>query len=123
MGTSQGGYAAILFGSLCNIVDYVISFIPQTILKTPIDINYINLNPIINANTKYILYGDTNVQNVCDYHNISHCENLEKFKNVKIIKNKGCDLKGLRDSGIIKKTIDEIILSQQNCNNINGRGL
>jgi hypothetical protein len=109
MGTSAGGYGAILFGSLCNMVDFVISFIPQTILKNPVDINYINLKPFINVNTKYILYGDTNVQNVCDYHHISHCENLEQFINVKIIKNKGCDLKGLRDSGVIKKTIDSII--------------
>jgi hypothetical protein len=35
MGTSAGGYAAILFGSLCNV--NVISFIPQTKLKNPID--------------------------------------------------------------------------------------
>lgn len=49
MGNSAGGYGAILFGSICNNVDYVISFIPQTILANPININYANLKTIINA--------------------------------------------------------------------------
>ena len=40
---------------------------------------------------------------------ILHCENIECFKNVKIIKNDGCNLKELRDNGFIKKTIDDII--------------
>ena len=40
MGTSAGGYAAILFGSLCNCVNNVISFIPQTIISNPINAKY-----------------------------------------------------------------------------------
>ena len=32
MGVSSGGYAAILFGSLCHITN-VISFVPRTNLK------------------------------------------------------------------------------------------
>ena len=52
MGTSAGGYASILFGSMCNNVNNVISFIPQTIIKKPINLNYSNLNNIINKNTK-----------------------------------------------------------------------
>ena len=107
MGTSAGGYASILFGSLCNNVNNVISFIPQTIIKKPVDSNYSNLKNIINQNTKYFLYGDTNLNGS---HHISHCENIENFTNVTIIKSEHCNLKELRDSGFIKKTIDEILL-------------
>jgi len=109
MGTSAGGYGAILFGSMCYKVDHVISFIPQTIIKNPIDLNYSNLKNIINNNTKYLLYGDKSIQDINDLHNILHCENIECFTNVKIIKSEGCNLKSLRDNGFIKKTIDDII--------------
>ena len=110
LGTSAGGYAAILFGSICNNnVNHVISFIPQTIIKNPINLTYSNLKNIINENTKYILYGDKSITDINDLHHISQCENIECFTNVKIIKNNGCNLKELRDSGFIKKTIDSII--------------
>lgn len=110
MGTSAGGYGAILFGSLCNNVTHVISFIPQTILKDSINLNYSNLKDIINKNTKYILYGDKSIKDINNPHHISHCENIECFTNVKIIKRVGCNLKKLRDNGFIKKTIDNIFL-------------
>jgi hypothetical protein len=109
MGTSAGGYGAILFGSLCNNVNNVISFIPQTILKNPINLNYSNLKNIINENTKYILYGDNSIQDINDNHHILHCENIECFANVKIIKNNSCNLKELRDNGFIKNILDSII--------------
>lgn len=48
MGVSAGGYAAILFGSLCNNINNVISFMPQTRLKNPINLNYSNLKNVIN---------------------------------------------------------------------------
>jgi len=107
MGTSAGGYGAILFGSLCNNVNNVISFIPQTMLNNPIDLNYSNLKNIINKNTKYIIYGDTSIQNKNDSHHIRHCENIDCFSNVKIIKNNGLNIKQLRDNGSIKKIIDD----------------
>ena len=109
MGTSAGGYAAILFGSLCNNVNNVISFIPQTILKEPINSNYSNLKSVINNNTQYILYGNINIQNIYDSHHISHCENIECFPNVKVIKNNNYNLKKLRDTDVIKNIIDKII--------------
>jgi hypothetical protein len=109
MGVSAGGYSAILFGSTCNNVNSVISFIPQTILTNPINIKYLNLKNIINKNTKYLLYGDKSIKNINDFHHISHCENIEHFTNVTIIKNEGCDLKHLRDSGFIQNTIDKIL--------------
>ena len=107
MGTSAGGYASILFGSLCDNVNNVISFIPQTILKNPIDLKYSNLKNIINKNTKYIIYGDISIQNKNDFHHILHCEYIECFSNVKIIKNNGLNIKNLRDNGSIKKIIDD----------------
>ena len=110
MGTSAGGYAAILFGSLCN-VNSVISFIPKTILNSPIDKKYSNLYNFINSNTNYILFGDVSIRNVNDSHHISQCENLKDFPNVKIIKINGVDLKKLRDNGDIKNTIDNIIFT------------
>lgn len=106
MGTSAGGYASILFGSLCDNVNNVISIIPQTIINKPIDSKYSNLKNIINKNTKYIIYGDTSIQND-NHHHIRHCENIECFSNVKIIKNNGLYMKQLRDNGSIKKIIDD----------------
>ena len=106
MGTSAGGYASILFGSLCKKVNHVISFKPQTIIKK---LEYSNLKHIINDNTQYILYGDTSVCDINDNHHISHCENIKKFPNVKIIYGEHCNLKKLRDSGFIKKIIDEAL--------------
>jgi hypothetical protein len=109
MGTSAGGYASILFGSLCNNVNYVVSFIPQTTIKRPINLKYSNLKKIINKKTKYILYGNKSIKNINDLHHISQCENIECFPNVTIIKNQSCNLKELRDNGTIKKIIDDII--------------
>lgn len=109
MGVSAGGYAAILFGSLCNNINNVISFIPQTILKKPINLNYSNLKNVINKNTSYMLYGDMSDHNIESLHHISHCKNLEHFQNVKIIEGKHGNLKKLRDDGFIKKTLDALI--------------
>ena len=110
MGVSAGGYASILFGSLCNNVDYVVSFLPQTILKNPIDINYVDLKNILNSQTKYILYGDPNITNVNNIHNIYHCENIEKNSNVTVLKKEKIDLKKMRDNGDIKNILDELLL-------------
>ena len=103
MGNSGGGYGAILFGSLCNNVTNVISFIPQTIINNPINSNYSNLKNIINENTKYFLCGDITIEDINDIHHISHCENIECFKNVEICKHEYFDIKKLRDNGFIKK--------------------
>lgn len=109
MGTSAGGYASILFGSLCNNVTHVISFIPKTKLSRPLNLKYSDLVDVINTNTNYILFGDMSIKHINDSHHISQCERLEHFTNVKIIKNSIVDLKQLRDNGTIKNTIDEIL--------------
>jgi len=110
MGVSAGGYASILFGSLCNNVTNVISFIPQTILINPINVDYSNLKSIINNNTKYVLYGETGVTNINGFHHISQCENIKCFANVEIIKKNTINLKQMRDNGDIKKIIDDILI-------------
>jgi hypothetical protein len=77
-------------------------------LQNPINLKYSNLKKFINENTNYILYSDTRVKDINDIHHISHCENIESFTNVKIIKN-NYSVKELRDNGFIKKILDEIL--------------
>lgn len=109
MGTSAGGYAAILFGSLLN-VKTVLVFIPQTLVKFQgMDVRYSNLNSIINTTTRYIVHGDMSVRNINGNHHISHCENIESFENVKVIKNEILNLKKLRDTGELINIIREYI--------------
>lgn len=110
MGVSMGGYAAILFGSLCNIKN-VIAFIPRVKCdnKCPaIDKKYEDLRNIINPNTKYILYGDLSVNNKNDPHHILQCEYLEKFNNVTLHRKQFIDMKKIRDSGELKMMIDDV---------------
>jgi hypothetical protein len=103
LGSSAGGYAAILFGSLLN-VNKVIAFIPQTIinLQKDIDNKYLNLKKYINTLTKYFIYGDININKETDpYHHISHCENINIYPNVYLNKEYELDLKKLRDNSIL----------------------
>ena len=109
MGVSAGGYASILFGSLCN-ASSVIAFIPRTKLNNAIDKKYQDLKTILNNQTEYILHGDTNVQDKNNNHHISQCNCLDCFQNVKIIYHRGLNMKKLRDNGTIKKNIDNIFL-------------
>jgi hypothetical protein len=108
MGTSAGGYAAILFGSLCENIHNVVSFIPQTIVYSQ-NPHHANLKHIINNNTLYTLYGDTSITELSDAHHIRHCENINNHANVTIIKIHGCDLKQMRDNGTIKNILDNIM--------------
>lgn len=112
MGVSAGGYASILFGSLCNNVTNVISFIPKIKLDGPINKKYTNLKDVINSNTKYMLFGDKSITNVHDSHHVSQCEMLEHFTNVTVFKKEKIDLKKLRDTGVIKRIIDNIICTK-----------
>jgi len=99
IGTSAGGYAAILFGSLLNTTS-VIAFIPQTMrFAKNIDEKYRDLAPYINSSTKYYLYGDSSITNVNDCHHINQCERISSHSNVYItIKNK-FNIKEMRDNG------------------------
>jgi len=111
MGVSVGGYAIILFGSLCNI-NNVIAYISITMFQNRmINSKYFNLKYIINNKTKYILYGNTNIKDENDCHHISQCNNLNNFTNINIIYKNGLNMKELRDNGIIKNDIDKILVN------------
>jgi hypothetical protein len=108
MGISAGGYASILFGSLCNNVTDVVSFIPPTMLKHEKYKVYRNLKGVINNSTRYYLYADLNVKEPYNCHHVSHCENIEG-SNVKIIRKDVLDIKHMRDSGELKQIIDKLL--------------
>lgn len=107
IGSSSGGYAAIMFGSLLN-ADTVLTFNAQTFLNRP---NFIsNLRLAVNQTTKYHLYGDLSIKKEEDHlHHISHCENLEGPSNVFVYKKERCNLKELRDSGELLKIFHTIL--------------
>jgi hypothetical protein len=109
MGVSAGGYASILFGSLCKNVTHVIGFIPKIKLSYPIDIKYSNLKYMINSTTQYILLGDKSINDINDNHHISQCEMLEDYNNVKILKLNNVNLKELRDNGVISDLLENIL--------------
>lgn len=104
IGSSCGGYAAILYGSLLNI-NTVIAFRPQTIIpdwlnSKDINLKYSNLNDNINNITNYYIYGDINVDiNIDSYHHISQCYNIKNHNNVFIFELCDIDLRKMRDSG------------------------
>lgn len=108
MGISAGGYASILFGSLCK-VKYVISIIPQVILKNPINKKYKNLRNIINPTTKYLLYGNSSIINRRDLHSIKFCHYLKNLKNVYIFEEKNLVVEDLVYNGKLYKIIKNLI--------------
>lgn len=108
MGVSSGGYAAILFGSLCH-VNTVIAFTPQTKLTTFINLRYKDLIYYINSKTKYILYGNTSIKNKNNCHHISHCNRFRKFKNITIFKPTGFSIKKFRDGGDLTRLLNKIM--------------
>lgn len=97
IGVSQGGYAAILFGSLLT-VNAVIAFIPQTYRTQNLNIDekYRDIKPFINTTTQYYLYGDISLTNPHNFHHISHCERIledrRDNKNIHIIRKNPLDL-------------------------------
>ena len=111
IGSSAGGYAAILFGSLLNISS-VIAFMPQTIL-TRKDTNekYRNIRTLLNNHTQYYIYGDISIQDINDLHHISHCKNLENYSNCKIVYGNGLNLPQMRDNGELKKIFESVIIN------------
>lgn len=114
MGVSAGGYASILFGSLCENITCVISFIPKVILNYPYNKEYTSLKTFINTKTQYMLVGDESIKNINDNHHIRQCEELKHFNNVTIVRKKKVDIKELRDNGTIKNLLDSILHTEQN---------
>lgn len=114
MGVSAGGYASILFGSLCKNITDVIAFIPRTKYeRRMIDDRYYDLNNIINNSTKYCIIGDISVADTNHDHHISQCTNLTNHTNVTIHKLSGVNMKNLRDNGKIKEFLDNLLFEQK----------
>lgn len=112
LGTSAGGYAALLFGSLLK-VDTVIAFIPPTILRRKtLDEKYRDIKPYINTKTKYHLFGDISLRDENNSHHISHCERISMFPNVHITKFNGVNLATMRDNGLLLDIMTKIIIEQ-----------
>ena len=111
IGTSAGGYAAILFGSLCR-VDHVVAFIPQTLLKDPVDERYGDLKRHINSSTKYLLYGDASIKDVDHDHHVRHCDNLD-CPGVSVTRLDGCDMRILRNNGTLKEILDGVVFKNR----------
>lgn len=107
LGVSAGGYAALLFGSLCN-VNTVIAFIPRTYIINPKNEYYRDINSVINNKTKYIIYGDMSERNINSDHHISQCERL--IGNVEIVKINKLNIKQMRDNGQLKELIDNFLI-------------
>ena len=116
MGVSAGGYASILFGSECGATD-VISFIPRTKKRIGdgrmFNEKYFDLKHIINDSTKYFVYGDLIAKPLKkgrdNCHHISHCYNLRGKSNVNIIPLKSVKMRKLRDRGLLKQIIDNVL--------------
>ena len=109
VGTSAGGYAAILFGSVLNI-NKVLAFIPQTIIEgDDLNTSYTNLNNVINKTTRYYLYGDVNVLYLNNLHHIKHCYSIGHHKNVVLNIKKGLDMKEMRDSGELLEIFSNLL--------------
>ena len=110
LGISSGGYAAILFGSLCKI-DYVIAIIPQVTIKNPINKKYKNLKKFIYPRTKYILFGNSSYNNKKNIHSIKFCHYLNDLKNVYIFEEKNLNIKNLVNNGRLYKLLKSLILN------------
>jgi predicted esterase YcpF (UPF0227 family) len=109
MGTSAGGYAAILFGSLLN-VSHVIAFSPQSIINkkyTP----YNNLKHIINKTTNYHLYCNTAILDPHDVHHRSQVDNLNEFENVKAVYKNDMVVRRMRNNGELKAIFELTIMN------------
>ena len=105
MGTSAGGYAALLFGSLLN-VSTVIAFKPQTLLtEGNLDNSYCDLKGLLNNTTVYHVYGDMSVTEKSDNHHHHHVKNIEGPLNVHAVYRRGLDLRSMRDSGELQSII------------------
>jgi hypothetical protein len=102
IGSSAGGYAAILYGSILKI-DHVIAFYPQTEISNFClnckDETYFDVKPFLNDKTKYTLYGSNLFQG---YHSIVQCERICDKQNIELIYCDSLDLKEFRNNGSLK---------------------
>lgn len=110
VGVSAGGYASILFGSLLKVND-VIAITPQTKLKALVfDELYKDLTNFINPITNYTLIGDTSVKHPDHMHHVSHCERIEHYSNVVVLRKNEVDVAQMRDDGSLLEIFQKVIM-------------
>jgi hypothetical protein len=112
LGSSAGGYASILFGSMLKIAK-VIAFIPQTNINgysSKTKYEYENINKFINNCTQYYLFGNPN-EEYDSMHGKIHLDNVSGHNNVFIKMIENLHLKNMRNSGELDKILQEIIQS------------
>ena len=114
VGTSAGGYAAILFGSLLQ-VSSVLAFVPQTVLEgskqtensMSVDPRYRDLKPFLNDRTNYNLYS-WHKDLYSGNHGRHHCDHLAGKANVNVVFVEK-SVKEMRDSGELESTFRSFI--------------
>ena len=116
VGTSAGGYAAILFGSLLQ-VSSVLAFVPQTILEgskqteisVSVDPKYRDLKPFLNTHTNYELYSWH--KNLYEgNHGRHHCDHLVGPENVRV-EFVEQNVKEMRDSGRLESIFSSVVIT------------
>jgi predicted esterase YcpF (UPF0227 family) len=103
LGSSAGGYAASLYGSILNVKS-VIAFNPPTkmcehIETKPDEEQYRDVKNHINEYTNYHIFGDLSVLNEEDPHHVSHCQNITIHPNVNLVLKEQLNLLKMRDDG------------------------
>jgi len=109
LGIGRGGYAALLFGSLCR-VSYVLAFTPQTLLPDDcVCPTYKDIKTVIQSDRSYIIYStDINIDRN-NIHHISQTERLRSFSNVIIHPLEKADFMLMKENGEFKNIIDAIL--------------
>ena len=108
----RGGYAALLFGSILQVVS-VVAFVPPTILMSVgKDDRYRDILPFINETTRYYIYGDCSVTDFNHAHHINHCDRVVALhkSNISMQRMDHVDLRKIRDSGELEKILQVALM-------------
>lgn len=122
LGSSMGGYAALLFGKLLE-VDKILAFVPQTFisqkdLRTQGDLRFIGPIDAMHASTQVIhddlskfVYKDGQVTIVYGKDELIDKIHADKIRNATLEPYEGghCVVKTLRDKGILIKIIQNLL--------------
>ena len=122
LGSSMGGYAALLFGKLLE-VDKILAFVPQTFisqkdLRTHGDLRFIDPIDAMHASTRVIYddlskfdYKDGQVTIVYGKDELIDKVHADKIRNATLESYEGghCVVKTLRDKGILIKIIQNLL--------------
>ena len=126
MGTSAGGYAAMLYGSLCSGNNKVIAIVPQTDLQFVYDRRntlppfvqtdwdnispeYMDLKPHMRDDVYYRVGG--NQRHKDTLHHSHHMRRVYDLPSVHKFTDGG-DMRKLRDSGVFARLLDDCIAAE-----------